>query len=71
MEQPLAALKRLGARIRLYQLGEVGHINRYSGKRAAAATIEAGKILPHGVVHQNMVTVDQQVPRILARQVTQ
>ncbi len=59
------------ARIRLYQLGEVGQIDGDPGKRAAAAAIEAGEILPHGVVHQNMVTVDQQIPRILARQVAQ
>ncbi|MNH17908.1 hypothetical protein D3C79_775960 [compost metagenome] len=49
----------------------MGHIHGDPGKRAAAAAIEAGEILPHGVVHQDMVAIDQQIARILARQVAQ
>ncbi|MNM40834.1 hypothetical protein D3C81_516410 [compost metagenome] len=69
VEQPLAALERLGAGIRLHQFGEVGHIHGDPGEGAAAAAIETGEVLPHDVVHQNVVAIDQQVPRILARQV--
>ena len=71
VEQPLAALEGLGAWIRLHQPGEVGHIDSDPGEGAAAAGMEAGEILPHGVVHQNMVSIDQQIPRVLARQVAQ
>ncbi|MNC42146.1 hypothetical protein D3C75_909540 [compost metagenome] len=36
VEQPLAALERFGAGIRLHQFGEVGHIHGHPGKGAIA-----------------------------------
>ena len=71
VEQSFTTLEGFGAGIGLYQLGEVGHIDGDPGKRAAAAAIETGEILPHDVVDQDVVAIDQQIARILARQVTQ
>lgn len=68
VEQPLAAFERFGAGIRLHQFGEVRLIDGDPGEGAAAAGVETGEILPHGVVHQYVVAIDQQIPRILARQ---
>ncbi len=71
IEQPLATFEGLGAGIGFHQFGEVGHIDGDPGEGAAAAGVEAGEILPHDVVYQNVVAVDQKIARILARQVAQ